>query len=60
IAASSGIGYLILDGQELSRPDVVMVGIILIGSLGLLTDYIFERFTKGVRNSKGNIENNGI
>ncbi|GAA0789534.1 ABC transporter permease [Hathewaya limosa] len=60
IAASSGIGYLILDGQELSRPDVVMVGIILIGSLGLLTDYIFERFTKGLRNSKGNIENNGI
>ena len=27
IAASSGIGYLILDGQQMSRSDVVIVGI---------------------------------
>lgn len=41
IAASSGLGYLILDGQQLSRSDVVIVGIMVIGILGLLSDYLF-------------------
>lgn len=34
IAAGSGLGYLILDAQELQRTDVVMVGILVIGLLG--------------------------
>ena len=46
IAASSGLGYLILDGQQLSRSDVVIVGIMVIGVLGLLSDYLFGRIVK--------------
>ena len=42
IAASSGIGYLILDAQQISRSDIVMLGIIVIGTLGIITDNIFS------------------
>ncbi len=41
IAASAGIGYLILDAQELSRPDIVIVGMISIGIVGSIIDYLF-------------------
>jgi len=42
IAASSGLGYLILDAQTMSRTDKAIVGIIFIGLLGLAIDYLFE------------------
>lgn len=38
IAAASGLGYLILDAQALSRTDKVIVGVLVIGLIGLLTD----------------------
>lgn len=38
IAAASGLGYMILDAQALSRSDKVIAGIIVIGTLGLLID----------------------
>jgi sulfonate transport system permease protein len=38
VAASSGLGYMILDAQQLSRPDVIMAGIFVIGCLGSLMD----------------------
>ncbi|MDR3164376.1 MAG: ABC transporter permease [Synergistaceae bacterium] len=38
VAASSGLGYMILDAEQLSRPDVIMVGILTIGCLGSLMD----------------------
>jgi sulfonate transport system permease protein len=38
VASSSGLGYMILDAQQLSRPDVIMAGIIVIGCLGSLMD----------------------
>lgn len=51
IAASSGLGYLILDGQQLFRSDIVIVGIISMGLLGIFTDYLLKitasRFLKG-------------
>lgn len=43
IAASSGLGYLILDGQQISRSDIVAVGILTIGVLGIFTDLICEK-----------------
>lgn len=43
IAASSGLGYLILDAQELQRTDVVIVGILVIGLLGWGMDWLFQR-----------------
>lgn len=38
IAASSGLGYLILDAEVLARTDRVFIGILSIGCLGLLMD----------------------
>ncbi|AKU66698.1 hypothetical protein ADJ79_04620 [Ottowia sp. oral taxon 894] len=43
IAAGSGLGYLILDAQELQRTDVVMVGILVIDLLGWAMDWAFQR-----------------
>ena len=39
IASSAGLGYMILDAQDMARPDIVLVGIIVIGCLGLLADW---------------------
>ncbi len=41
IAASRGLGYMILDAQTMSRTDKVIVGIILIGLMGLIMDLFF-------------------
>lgn len=46
IAAASGLGYMILDAQSLSRIDKVIVGIIMIGILGLLIDSLFNYVIK--------------
>ena len=41
VAASSGLGYMILDAEQLSRSDVVLMGIFIIGILGALLDLLF-------------------
>lgn len=38
VAASSGIGFMIIEAEQLARPDVIMVGVLVIGILGSLTD----------------------
>jgi len=45
IAASSGIGYMIMDAEQLSRPDIIIVGIITIGMLGYVIDLLFFSLT---------------
>ena len=45
IAASSGIGYMIIDAEQISRPDIIIVGIIMIGVCGYIIDYIFLKLT---------------
>lgn len=42
IAAASGLGYLILDAQQMSRSDKVVVGIFVIGIVGYLCDLLFS------------------
>jgi sulfonate transport system permease protein len=46
IAASSGIGYMILDAEQLSRPDLVIIGILTIGIMGTLIDLVFFALTQ--------------
>ena len=46
IAASSGIGYMIMYARELSQPDVVLVGVFTIGFVGLLIDAIIGALQK--------------
>lgn len=55
IAASSGIGHMILFSQEMSRTDKVIVGIFVIGVVGLVTDKLFGIALNKV--FKGNGEN---
>jgi len=40
IAASSGIGYMIMYAREVSQPDVMLVGVLAIGLTGLLIDFL--------------------
>ncbi len=46
IAVQSGLGYLILDARNALRMDIVMVGMIVIGMIGVLLDYIMLRLAK--------------
>lgn len=48
IAAGSGLGYLILDAQQMSRSDKVIVGIFVIGIVGVLCDKAFSFLMKKV------------
>ena len=43
ISASSGLGYLIVDAQQMMHTDEVMVGILAIGILGWGLDVVFRR-----------------
>ena len=45
VAASSGLGYMILDAEQLSRPDVILVGVFVIGCLGSLMDMSLSRLS---------------
>ncbi len=41
IAASTGLGHMILFAQQMSRTDKVIVGILVIGMVGYITDRLF-------------------
>lgn len=43
IAVQSGLGYLILDSRNALRMDYVMVGMIVIGIIGLVLDFIMKQ-----------------
>jgi NitT/TauT family transport system permease protein len=43
IGASSGIGHMITDSQALLATDQIIFGIIVIGLIGLVSDYTFKR-----------------
>lgn len=43
IGASKGIGYLIQEGREMSQPDLMLLGVLLIGLTGLSLDYLLQR-----------------
>lgn len=42
VAATSGLGYLISQGRLLFRPDVIIVGMLMIGLIGLLLDALIS------------------
>lgn len=48
IAASRGVGYLIMDARQLSQPDVVLVGMITIGVVGKAMDIVLIRVERRV------------
>jgi NitT/TauT family transport system permease protein len=46
IAVRSGLGYLIIDGRNALRWDLVVCGMITIGAIGILLDVAFARLAK--------------
>lgn len=46
IAATKGVGYLLTDGRETSRADIVLAAIVLLAVLGKLTDGALKRLEK--------------
>ena len=46
VAASTGLGHMILFAQQMSRTDKVIVGIFVIGTVGCLTDFILGRLIR--------------
>lgn len=44
LAASEGIGYMLSDGREVSRADLVLIAIIVLAVLGKICDSILKRF----------------
>ena len=52
VAASTGLGHMILFAQQMSRTDKVIVGIFVIGMVGLWTDWFFgwgmKKLFKGI------------
>lgn len=55
IAASAGLGHMILFAQQMSRTDKVIVGILVIGVVGYITDRLFALvIDKTLKGSEGN------
>ncbi|MDR2638589.1 MAG: ABC transporter permease, partial [Helicobacteraceae bacterium] len=46
IAAQAGIGYMLMDGRSLSRPDMVILGMLIIGVIGKGLDDLLRKITK--------------
>jgi NitT/TauT family transport system permease protein len=42
VAARSGIGHLIQEAQRFAKPEVVMSGVLIIGIIGIISDYGFK------------------
>lgn len=53
VAASSGLGYMILEAEQLSRSDVILVGIFVIGLLGSLMDRGVVRLIERYHGDRG-------
>ena len=46
VAASSGLGYIILKSQRFLATDMIFSGLIMIGIIGLITDFALRLLTK--------------
>lgn len=43
IAATKGVGYMLTDGRNMSRPDLVILGMLIIGIVGKLMDDVLKQ-----------------
>ncbi|MDR1976637.1 MAG: ABC transporter permease [Campylobacteraceae bacterium] len=48
IAANRGIGYMLMDGRSLSRPDMVILGMVAIGVIGKFMDDVLRYISKRI------------
>ncbi|RII33018.1 ABC transporter permease [Clostridium chromiireducens] len=45
IAATKGVGYMLTDGRNMSRPDLVILGMLIIGIVGKLMDDVLKKIS---------------
>ena len=43
LAANAGLGYMILMGRQFVRPDVIILGMLVIGVIGVILSYLLAR-----------------
>ncbi len=48
IGATSGVGFMLSDGRSLSRPDIVILGMIIVGIVGKIMDDILRYIRKKI------------
>jgi len=48
VAAISGLGFMIMDARNFLRTDIIFMGMIAIGCMGILMEYILRRVERGV------------
>ena len=46
IGATSGVGFMLANGRSLSRPDVVIIGMLIVGIVGKLMDDVIKFLSK--------------
>ena len=46
VAASEGLGYIILKSQRFLATDVIFMGLLMIGLIGLATDFLLRLLTR--------------
>ncbi|QUI25863.1 ABC transporter permease [Vallitalea pronyensis] len=46
LAANAGLGYMITLGRQFGKPDLIILGMVVIGVLGFLFTYTFEKVEK--------------
>lgn len=51
IAATDGIGYMLMDGRQLSQPDKVILAMLLVGIIGKLMDDVIGKIEHKLFNS---------
>jgi sulfonate transport system permease protein len=55
IAAASGVGYMIMYARELMQPDVLLVGVLTIGVVGLLLEILLLRVERRILSWNGEV-----
>lgn len=48
IGATSGVGFMLSDGRSMSRPDIVILGMLIVGIVGKLMDDILRYIRKRI------------
>lgn len=48
LAANSGLGYMIVMGRQFARPDIIILGMVTIGAIGLIITKLFEMLEKKI------------
>ena len=46
LAADSGLGYMILMGRQFARPDIIVLGMLIIGGIGALLSVVLMRLER--------------